>query len=331
MEAIERLLRECGETVRHATAPSGERIRPGQQPSPVHIGDATTVYIVECDPPLACGEPEDEPDMGQVIIDGARYMSARYSAIRIDHHCPGDPGYGRPPSEFLAASSIGQVIAELARLGRLPEAWPRLGTSWGCTWQRGELVTRGGHPDQPCFPLGWWVTTREEGETGDASYGSDCGETAEVPRDLVLCAAADHCLGAAYRGECPGVDPDALMRWRVESRARFQGRSEEQILADIEKARAVLRAVPELELAPGVWVKDMRRVKVYELPEASARENLCFVADGLPSPDGRVKVVCQSGSPEQIRAFMERWAPAQGLTDLYGDPARGFAGGYQSI
>lgn len=42
--------------------------------------------------------------------------------VRIDHHRPGDPGYGRPPEGFLAASSIGQVVAELARLA---------GTHWG--------------------------------------------------------------------------------------------------------------------------------------------------------------------------------------------------------
>src|SRR5690606_5323560 len=82
------------------------------------------VYTVECDPPLACGEPEDEPDTGQVIIDGSRYTAVRccsaFSVIRIDHHCPGDPGYGRPPSEFLTASSLGQVISELARLGKPP-------------------------------------------------------------------------------------------------------------------------------------------------------------------------------------------------------------------
>lgn len=54
---------------------------------------------------------------------------------------------------------------------------------------------------------------------------------------------------------------------------------------------------------------------------------VCFVSDGLPGPDGRVKTVCQSGTPEQIAAFMGSWAPAHGLTDIYGDPARGFAGG----
>src|SRR5690606_27510283 len=29
-----------------------------------------------------------------------------------------------------------------------------------------------------------------------------------IPDDIVYTAAADHCLAAAYRGECPGVDPD---------------------------------------------------------------------------------------------------------------------------
>jgi len=73
---------------------------------------------------------------------------------------------------------------------------------------------------------------------------------------------------------------------------------------------------------------DMRGHNVPELPEASAREGMCFIADGLRDRDGRIKVVCQSGSPEQIHAFMTVWAPADGLTDIYGDPARGFAGGY---
>jgi hypothetical protein len=179
----------------------------------------------------------------------------------------------------------------------------------------------------------------------------------------MLVAAADHCLAAAYRGKCPGVEPDRLMRWRAESRAKFQGRSVEAVLADVERAREALRAAPEIELRgpilcpwheggivrnrrsddcfnergtdwadepcrPAITARDMRGQKVPELSEASAREGLCFIADGLPSRDGRRKVVCQSGSPEQIRAFMETWAPSKGLLDIYGDPERGFAGGY---
>lgn len=32
-----------------------------------------------------------------------------------DQGRPGDPGYGCPPAEFLPASSVGQVMADLAR------------------------------------------------------------------------------------------------------------------------------------------------------------------------------------------------------------------------
>lgn len=336
MESIEALLRECGETVRHATAPSGERIRPGQYGAPIHIGDATTVYTVECDPPLACGEPEDEPDAGQVTIDGRRYMAARrcveVSVIRIDHHCPGDPGYGRPPSEFLAASSIGQVIAELAlahalRLDwapcyhRQPYGWqsqaPQFEPYYGCGHTRGRLGWVGS-------PARWAV-----------GYPAAHTDAIYIPAEIVLIAAADHCLGAAYRGECPGVDPDALMRWRAESRARFQGRPVAEVLADVERAQAALRAAPELVLledpCSDVVVRDMRQSvdqrPTRELPEAAVRLGIGYVSGPLVGPDGRQKITC-SGTADQVRAFLDHWAPAQGLVDAYGDPARGFAGAY---
>jgi len=347
MTAIESLLRECGEYVVYALDKHGERVTPATAyrcPLP-EVPARAVVYAVECIDALPAGW------------------------ARIDHHRPGDPGYGRPPREFLPASSLGQVIAELARLGRLPEAWPRLGTSEGCAWHRGELVTRGGHPDQPGFPLGWWVTTCEEGETGDPGWGADGGETADVPRDLVYTAAADHCLGSAYRGECPGVDPDELMRWRVAQRATFQGRSAEQILADIERARELLSETDSVELAPGIRVADVRgyclvthdcghkelrhedytthishkhgcpgsrdlwcngwtvKPGVPELPDAAARDGVAYLA--TVATGGRQKVVLGGcTSPEQVRAFLEHWAPRHGLVDLYGDPARGYAGGF---
>jgi hypothetical protein len=50
---------------------------------------------------------------------------------------------------------------------------------------------------------------------GEASGAAKYRGSVWIPQRYVLAAAADHCLAAAYRGECPGVDPDALMRWRV--------------------------------------------------------------------------------------------------------------------
>jgi len=368
MAAIERLLREAGLRVIHALGPDGARVRPADAyrvaalSEPIPAG--ATVYRVECDGPAI---PTD--------------------AVVIDHHRPGDPGYGRPPAEFMATSSIGQVVQILASQDRIPRDWEyaATGSSFGeddvelfGPHGRRRALSRFGDDDlravgapvalgspsvDGCVydePTGsWWVHW--------GSGGCDVGDwdlAAKIPADLVLIAAADHCLAAAYRGECPGVDPDALMRWRAESRARFQRRAVEDVLADVERARAALMDAPVVRLSPEPWepacgvhgrtgacwqsggpdpsvrtdacyamgdpllVVDMRGRHVPELPEASAREGVCFIADGLPGPDGRVKIVCQSGTPAQIDAFMRVWAPAQGLEDIYGDPARGFAGGY---
>src|SRR5690606_1144896 len=138
MELIEFILRKCGEEIIYAADESGLRVHPGNAyrcPVP-EVPEGATVYAVEC-----IGElPE--------------------GWVRIDHHRPGDPGYGCPPSTFFPASSIGQVITELDLLG-----------------------------------------------VADRLSDDDIMEA-------LLAAAADHCLAAAYRGECPGVDPDVLMCWR---------------------------------------------------------------------------------------------------------------------
>lgn len=306
MQMAETLLREAGETVAYAIGPDGRRVFPGN-------AYRATDLRWSLDPADATGPAWDS--VTHLIECAPVAEAAIRSDVRvIDHHRPGDPGFGRSPAEFVAASSIGQVIAEL-------RGWGVLGRDW------------------------------------------------RISMPMILCAAADHCLAAAYRGECPEVDPDDLMEWRIASRAAFQGRPAEAILADVEAVRVVLRDAKRVALiegsvhcagsrcgcgpqsyesgdensstrhgsgdcycdcvgCSGIWAADMRGRKVPELPEASAREGVCFVADGLPDPDGRVKVVCQSGSRDQIRAFLETWAPAQGLVDLYGDPARGFAGGY---
>ena len=60
---------------------------------------------------------------------------------------------------------------------------------------------------------------------------------------------------------------------------------------------------------------------------SSVREGIGYVSGPLSGPDGRRKYTC-SGDSEQVRAFIDAWAPAQGLVGVYGDPARGFAGGY---
>ncbi len=280
MEAIETLLRDACVAYGYATV-SGERVRGGSAYHADGVSDpvphGARIFSVEC------GGPAIRDSGGGVRV--------------VDHHRPGDPGYGRGPREFWPASSLGQVVRALR--------------------QHGASVTR------------------------------------DMPR-LRLIAAADHCLSHAYRYRCPGISGIEVAAHRNETRSAWQGRPVEALVADIGRAAEALRAAPEMETTPdpecpecggtglcagdegdevacpvcATYIADMRgRPHLPEMGEASAQMGQCFVADGLPGPDGRVKVSCASGSPEEIRAF-QRWAVAQGLVDIYGDPARGFAGGY---
>lgn len=314
MELIDRLLRQCGETIVYATDSSGQRVHPGNAyrcPTP-SVPKDSIVFAVEC-------------------ID-----SLPEGWVRIDHHRPGDPGYGRPPNEFLPASSIGQVIKELARLGLLRALWTRdEGSLERPRLLPGELRycsvrtpgSLGSSDHNAYLPSDWrevWMVG-----AGYWSNGIRGGDTAlYVPHDFILCAAADHCLAAAYRGECPGVDPDELLYWRVKTRAAYQGRSEKELLADVYEAQDLLENAPNERLAHGIYVADMRGYNVPELVEAAMVEGMAYITL-VADRDGRRKIVLGGNTtPEIVQAFMTEWAPKQGLVDIYGDPARGFAGGY---
>jgi len=72
---------------------------------------------------------------------------------------------------------------------------------------------------------------------------------------------------------------------------------------------------------------DLRGPVIPELPEAAARLGVAVLAGPLRDPDGRQKIVLQGASPGLIRAWLagEFFAEAR---DRYGDPERGFCGGY---
>jgi len=287
------------------------------------------------------------PDSRVIFVECAptsefRATFAELPVEYVDHHRPGDPGYGRPPAEFMQASSIGQVLTrmrepdEAARmtvtLQYVAWRWYRCGASW---------------------------------------------RAQEISPDIVLTAAADHCLGDAYRTKCPGVSYLGLRQFRVAQRAEFRRCSVGEVNADIDRAINALENAPFVEFGSGVAVRDMRKARhhttylnhpftegatvdssgegdaewidfvggragcvdgcghthtvsdiIPELPEAACIAGKAFLTE-VSDRDGRKKVVIQAASTEQVTAFFA-WASAQGLTSPYGDPARGFAGAYLS-
>lgn len=330
MAAIEHLLRECGETVVHATV-DGKRVHPGnmyQADSPaadlIWDNGVGTIYAIECAWAHRDGETGD--------------------VVTIDHHRPGDPGFGKPPEDFLAASSLGQVITELARLGALPSSWDGGSLAEYDTSERGSMHVRGGHPEQPHYPARWAVVTAALGETG-GDWGADPGYAVDVPSNLVLTAAADHCLGAAYAGKCPGADPSKLLAFRAEQIAEHAGTTAATVLASIQETEDLFDSSPsvwqveqertggESDLDEDLWteVLDMRDRHYPQLPEAACYAGQAYLAvvGGEPDRDPRQKIVLGGNTtPEMVESFLRDLAPALGLTGVYGDPARGFAGGY---
>lgn len=269
MNTIENLLGSYDIRFEYAQA-NGKRVHPGNayQADQVILEVGETAVLVECQPKAVTFEDGFPAEV-----------------IRIDHHRPGDPGYGRKPAEYWEASSIGQVFRFL------------------------ELAPS---------------------------------------REAKVIAAADHCLTAAYAGQCPGIDPDGLMEWRMRSRAAFQKRPVEWVLVDVRAAMEQIRTAPIIYLMPctggGTYehqtrcgcreagtgfypVADLRGPAISELPEAAARMGRAILAGPLNCPDGRKKIILQSAGVETIKAWLEGTGPDD-VIDRYGDPERGFAGGY---
>ena len=292
MKAIDCLLARAWQKVAYATL-SGQRVTSDS----AYQADGTTG-----------GFPESlAPVFVECMVHGMKPW------LVVDHHRPGDPGYQVPPEEFLRGASMGQVIAILAS----QEIFP-LDAAWASPYPvTPSLFPTGTFRYSPKH--GWLVSARPSRYRPISWY--------RVSQEVLFLAAADHCLTAAYQSRCPGVDPDELMRWRAETRARYQGRPVSAVLEDIARARKALAKAPRA-LIGGVPVADLRGQQIPELPEAAAREGIPFLGTPKTRPGARRKVVLQCAPPEVLAAWPE-WAARNGITDLYGgDPERGFAGGY---
>ena len=351
MACIEELASSAGWRVLHAAALGRNgvlgRVFGGGAYQATAVLDSGTGEVVPC------------PDAPVVLVEcGGPALDSADVVARCDHHNPGDPGYGRPPTEFLPASSLGQAIRLLAVAGEIPADWRRLDASG-------------------------WIEAPRPGDV--AVYGAGIlavrapeGVAAAIPLRLLLTAAGDHCLGAAYAGQCPGVDPAALIAHRRDEKAAWlaslptthparreveacaPGRPlREAVDAAAARTTAALLAAPSLAITAGppgtrppVVVRDVRDIPPLPLlPDVAAELGIPSLYRMPPSPharDQRVKVGITGGGgtaagTAAVEAFLGGWAAAQGISGCYPalDPnlppgealnaaaARGYAGGYE--
>jgi hypothetical protein len=350
MDAIEQLLDSAGEVIAYAqTLDSDHRWRR------VHDGNAyakpdvyarlpvcpeKTFYFIECHAIMV-------DFMGKALRAPPAWIECNSKII--EHHRPGDlyPGSfecGQPPTKFLPASSIGQVIRELASLGRLgltdlerlanlgqlpsgrlasivpveslaelapstssPHLWPR---EHHCLGNPGEWVLGGFR--------GMW-------KVGEKMSDPNLVRPVGIPQDILLIAACDHCLGAAYAGECSGVYPLDVLGYRTKVRAAVRKCTEKEVSQDIEKAFKCLDKAQRIVLGNSTF-SDVRGMELPELTDAGAYLNISYLAGPVEDASGRKKITCR-GRSDDIEGFFT-WAKEEGMTDVHGDLASGFGEAY---
>lgn len=216
---------------------------------------------------------EDQDGWVPVWVECEVAGGDRKRGMVIDHHRAGDPGYGRSPAEYWAASSIGQLYAFFEREG---------------------------------FPL----------ELLNDAFGEN----------RLLVAASDHCPGHAFAGLCPGVDPEALKRHRAANSAAFNKMEPDAWLQTVEASIAKLKAMPRGMLAGVEYAISNEELELGNHAQLISGLPMEYTMPGSPR-DPRVKVGLLGGlEPAFVAAWMD--SKKGTLVDIYGDPARGYAGGY---
>lgn len=344
MEAIESLLTQLGISFSHAmkTAdpkgnplPASRRVFPGERADFAGISSGETLkQIITVEVQCLDLQMENTP------------------FYEIDHHGE-HPAASLPVGQYLEASSIGQVIICLAQEGIVSAAWAfESGVQSLKTgdWLRpGDIAAYASHPvnhtgTKPGYPA--VVAVAGQVTPGDGY---------QIPKEILWVAAADHCLGAACQGLCPGVDfsEGTLGRaWLLESRRKVFAPS----MSNEEFAMAVSIAELEVRTASSVPdmggnVADLRQLPIDGPVVNATGEQYPSRAQFLPlvaSMVGRPYMVhikgkhglalrMGGGDGRFIQPFSEFFnnpekfgclptsAPAP--TNAYASPVRGFAGG----
>jgi hypothetical protein len=138
-----------------------------------------------------------------------------------------------------------------------------------------------------------------------------------------LLAAGDHCLTAAYQGECDGAPPDRLLELRASWQARVSGRRFSEVIGGILDAAVMVRARFDPVLGESRFLDPL--VVPRDLPEGAAYAGLPVRYRAL-MPDGVVKEMFKGAAPDAIERFMQAHREAGRLA--YGNPYRGYAGAY---
>ncbi len=147
--------------------------------------------------------------------------------------------------------------------------------------------------------------------------------------DWRMAAAADHCLSAAYQGQCPGISPDAIFDWRMQSRAAFQNVPVDELKKTVKNSVELLKNAEAVNTPDGIKQKFVRLDgTIPEAPEAAAITGIAVEYQMMDNRKGQMKVGLIGVLDPSLGKWWMEQKRAEGLEGIYGDPVRGFAGGY---
>jgi hypothetical protein len=148
--------------------------------------------------------------------------------------------------------------------------------------------------------------------------------------DLVI-AAMDHCFSDAMHNRCPSVSRKEVRDKKIQSLYKRVN----QVMAAYTDAVSAAQTTCIGSQEVSVLEKDLGIGYSFDYLIAQ----IVAVEIGSPvillsrSKEGeRYRLHLCGGNVEEntIKVFTEVWGPAHGIDDLYGSPARGYAGGYLS-
>lgn len=189
-------------------------------------------------------------------------------------------------------------------------------------------------PGDPGFDKGperYW----EASSIGQLYQLLELGEPTQEDRVL---AAMDHCAVAGWLGKCPGARPQKILARKIASIVARTGVKEDEVHATITRLSVQLRTSDTIQI-DAQTVIDFRAEFLgigYSLLYLCAQVALLLSGQaallrGKEKADESDRITLSGHASEQtLLAFMQTWAPANGIQYVYGVPSRGYAGGYVS-
>lgn len=163
--------------------------------------------------------------------------------------------------------------------------------------------------------------------------GSSIGQVANLigccRPELRLIAASDHCLSAAMRGQCKGIDPDELMSWRITARAAMGDMQPWLLKRMITRAVDRLDSLPRIEFG-GMQIVDGSFDATPELRDAAAVAGVPIITT-RKNAAGNVKVGLYGAPPDVVTGWMTAMRDSSFVDHTYGNPNREYAGAVLSI